>query len=315
MCIHPRIRAVILLFAVLPLTGCFFRTHNPEKRLSTAILKEATLNELVETINSSASRLQTLNTTIDIDTAVGGPKKGKVTEYEEIGGYLLIRKPDMLRMIGKFPVVGNRVFDMVSNGKNFELSIPPQNKFIVGTNQIGRPSDKPVENLRPQHILDALLLRPIDQSEIAVLEQSTETVKDPKTHKDAEQADYVVIVIRKEGNGYFLSRKIVFSRVDLMPHEQLIYDKQGALVTDAHYESFTDFGGGIILPTIVKIERPIEEYEIQLAILKPRLNEPIKDEQFVLPQPPGSQLIDMDRKNGATAENQQSNQERPKPNW
>jgi hypothetical protein len=311
--ITQKMRFLILLLAVLPLTGCFFRTHTPEKRISTAHLKEATLEELVGTINNSAAHLQTLNATIDIDTSVGGPKKGKVTDYEEIGGYLLIRKPATLRMIGLIPVVRSTLFDMVSNGKSFELSIPPQKKFIVGTNQLGKPSEKPLENLRPQTILDALLLKAIDQNEIAVLEQSTETVKDPKIHKDVEQADYVVIVLRKEDDRYFLSRRIVFSRIDLLPHRQFIYGKQGELLTDVSYESFSDSGGGILLPTSITIERPIEEYEIILTVLKSRLNEPLKDEQFVLNQPPGSQLINLDDKNRATSAENQANKDKPKP--
>ena len=312
--IQQKMRAVILLLAVLPLTGCILRTHDTERRISTAHLQEATLEQLVETINRSAAHLQTLNANIDIDTSVGGPKKGKVTDYQEVGGYLLIRKPAMLRMIGLVPVVRTTLFDMVSNGQNFELSIPPQKKFFVGTNQVGKPSEKPLENLRPHTILDALLLKPIDQNEIAVLEQSTETVKDPKIHKNVEQDDYVVIVLRKEESRFFLSRRIVFSRTDLLPHRQFIYGKQGELLTDVSYESFSDSGGGVLLPNSITIERPIEEYEIILTVLKSRLNEPIKDDQFVLNQPPGSQLINLDDKNRTTSAENQASKDKAKPN-
>ena len=65
-------------------------------------------------------------------SSVGGEKKGKVTDYEEIRGYILVRKPDMLRMIGLFPIVRNKAFDMVSEGDEFKLSIPAKNKFYVG---------------------------------------------------------------------------------------------------------------------------------------------------------------------------------------
>src|SRR5207245_1938479 len=103
----------------------------------------------------------------------------------------------------------------------------------------------PLENLRPQHIFDALLLKPIDpQNEIAVLEQSTEEVKDPKTHKSVEQMDYEVIVIRRDADRHwYLSRTIFFNRADLQPHRQLIYNLQGQVATDAHYENFTEYSG------------------------------------------------------------------------
>lgn len=311
--IPQKVRIVILLLAVVPLTGCFFRHREPIRGVSSAHLQQATLEQLVETINSSAAHLETLNASIDIDASVGGPKKGQITDYQSISGYLLIRKPAMLRMIGLLPVVRSTAFDMVSNGKGFELSIPPQKKFYVGTNQVGTPSLNPLENLRPQTILDALLLRPVDQNEIAVLEQSTEVVKDPKTHKDADQADYVVIVLRKEEDRFLLSRRIVFSRTDLMPHRQYIYDKSGKLLTDVSYESFSDYGGGISLPKTITIERPVEEYEIILTVEKSRLNEPLKDDQFVLNQPAGSQLINLDDKNRTTSAESLVGKDKSKP--
>ena len=123
-----------------------------------------------------------------------------------------------------------------------------------------------------------------------------------------------MIVLRKEDDRYFLSRRIVFSRVDLLPHRQFIYGKQGELLTDVSYESFADYGGGVLLPNSITIERPIEEYEIILTVLKSRLNEPLKDEQFVLNQPPGSQLINLDDKNRTTSAENQANKDKPKPN-
>ena len=149
--------------------------------------------------------------------------------------------------------------DMVSNGKNFELASPIKSKFYVGSNQQPvKPSPQALENLRPQHISDALLLKPIEEGkEIAVLENTTEVVKDPKTHKDVQQLAYTVVVVDKDNAGYFLSRKVVFSRTDLLPHEQSIYDRQGRLVTFVRYENFSDYSG-LLLPAIVAIQRPID---------------------------------------------------------
>ena len=195
--IHWRLRALILLLILLPLGGCLLgRTRQLENKTSTAVLREATLQQLVDTINASAAHLQTLNATVEIDSSVGGQKKGQITENPEITGYLLLSKPDLLRLIGLVPVVRNRAFDMVSNGKGFRLSIPSKSKFVIGSDQVITPAREPLYNIRPQHILDALLLKEIDpQNDIVIIEDGIETVKDPKTHKDADQADYVVLVI------------------------------------------------------------------------------------------------------------------------
>lgn len=294
-----KLRVFILFFSILPLTGCLFRSsRNVPRTLTTAPLKEATLPQLLAVINTSADKLHTLKADVNIDASTGGEKKGKVTDYREVSGYVLVRKPGMLRMIGLVPVVRNRLFDMVSNGTSFELSIPPTSKFYVGSNQqTGKPSSQPLENLRPQHIFDALLLRPIDpENEIAVLENSTEMVRDPKTHKQAIAPDYVVVVIRRDEQSWYLSRKIVFSRMDLLPHEQYIYNRKGAVATFADYEDFADHGG-IMFPSRIEIQRPIEEYAITLNVTKLTLNEPLTDQQFVLTQPPGSKLINVDNRN------------------
>jgi hypothetical protein len=54
---------------------------------------------------------------------------------------------------------------------------------------------------------------------------------------------------------------------------------------------------------VVDIQRPVEEYAITLNILKLRLNEPLRDDQFQLAQPAGSRLINLDNPT-TRAENQ-----------
>ncbi len=53
--------------------------------------------------------------------ALGSSEKSKITEYKDVRGYILFRKPTDIRIIGLYPVVRNKAFDMVSNGKDFRL--------------------------------------------------------------------------------------------------------------------------------------------------------------------------------------------------
>jgi outer membrane lipoprotein-sorting protein len=291
-------RALLLMLAVLPLSGCLFRSRKVERQVSTAPLKTATLQELVDQINTEAAKIQTMKATVDIDTSVVD-KTGKITDYKEIRGYVLVRKPAMLRMIGLMPIVRNQAFDMVSDGRIFKLWVPIKNKFVVGSNDVIHPSKQPLENIRPQYIYDALLLRPIDaQNEIAVLENGMERVLDNKKHP-VDQPDYEVVVIRRGEHGWFLSRKIVFGRTDLRVHQQLIYDMLGALATEAHYNEYKDFSS-VQFPSQIQIYRPEEGYTIVLNILKLDLNQPLTDEQFALQQPPGAQVVHLDQPNEAS---------------
>src|SRR6202034_679159 len=227
----------LTLLALLPSTGCLFRTRPVEETYSKTPLKESSQSGLIDSINQQAAKIQSLQATVDIDTSVGGAKKGHVTDYKEIRGYVLARKPAMLHMIGLLPIVRTTAFDMVSDGQDFKLWIPPRNRFVVGRDDVqAHNSDQPMENIRPQDIYDAILIRPIDpEHEIAVLENGEEILHDAKAHR-VLQEDYELIVIRKMGDhGGILARKIVFSRTDLQPHRQYIYDEQGKLVTDARY--------------------------------------------------------------------------------
>ncbi len=296
------IRLLMLSALLLPLGGCLFRSHPVTSRISTAPLKTATRDQLVAQINSQAAKIRTLNATVDIDTSVGGQMKGKITEYQEVRGYILVRKPDMLRMIGLFPLVRNRAFDMVSNGQYFRLSIPAKNKFIIGRNDVVYPSKQPLENLRPQVIFDSLMLREIDpQNEIAVLENSTRQVTDPKTHKQLDEPDYVLIILRRIDNDWYLSRKIIFDRINLQPDRQFIYDRNGYVASDVTYSDFTEYSG-VSFPAYIHIWRPQEEYSIALHFLKLQLNQPLTDEQFVLNQPPGAQVVRLDVPPGKPAD-------------
>src|SRR5580693_6092067 len=169
-CLRTLLR-ILLLIAVVPLGGCLSRSRPVALRLSPAVVQTATSKDLIERINAEASEIQTLKATVGITASVGGSKLGKITEYQEIRGYILARKPSSLRMIGLFPILQTHVFDMVSSGQEFKLWIPPKNQFIAGNNDLAKPSAEPLENLRPQIIYDALLLQAVDlRNELAVLE-------------------------------------------------------------------------------------------------------------------------------------------------
>ena len=279
----------------MPTMGCLFHTRPVEEQYSKAPLKDSSQQGLIDSINQQAEAIRTLKATVDIDSSAGGIKKGHVTDYKEIRGYVLAKKPDALHMIGLMPFVRTTAFDMVSDGRDFKLWIPPKNRFVVGQNQVTSLSiDQPMENIRPQNIYEALLIRRIDpNNEIAVLENGYETLHDGKGHR-VLQDDYELTVIKKAESGWVLERKIVFSRSDLKPHRQFIYTDDGKVATDAKYAEYKDYDG-FSYPSRIEIYRPQEEYDITLNMLKVEINTPLKDEQFVLQQPAGAQVVHLDR--------------------
>ena len=285
----------LLLLALFPTVGCLFHTRPVEEQYSKAPLKDSSQQGLIDSINQQAEAIHTLKATVDIDSSSGGIKKGHVTDYKEIRGYVLARKPDSLHMIGLMPFVRTTAFDMVSDGQEFKLWIPPKNRFVVGPNQVTALSvTQPMENIRPQNIYEALLIRHVDpNNEIAVLENGYETLHDSKGHR-VLQDDYELTVIKKAANGWILERKIIFGRTDLKPRRQFIYSEDGKVATDAKYAEYKDYDG-FSYPSRIEIYRPQEEYDITLNMLKVEINKPLTDQQFVLQQPAGAQVVHLDR--------------------
>jgi outer membrane lipoprotein-sorting protein len=288
-----RLRIAFLFLAIIPLSGCLFRSRKYTPIASNAPLKTATQAELIDYINTQAAKIQSMQATVDIDTTVGGEKKGKITDYQQIRGYVLARKPEMLRMIGLLPIVRTKAFDLVSNGKEFKLWIPPKNRFVEGQNDVETPNPKqPLENLRPQHIYNALLIPAIDQvTEHAVMQSDFEQVAAPRNKKLlVEQPDYEILVIRNGEEGWYVARKIVFSRTDLLPHRQVVYDEHGSQITDVRYGEYKEYSG-INFPSQIEIKRPQEEYDITLSMLKLELNTPLPNDKFMLEKPAGAEVV------------------------
>lgn len=298
---HLRVFFLLLLSAAsFPLSGCLFRTRTLDRQFSDRPLQTATQQQLIEYVNTQAVKIQSMQATVDIDASAGDLQSGRITDYKEIRGYVLARKPYMLRMKGLLPLVRNTAFDMVSDGKDFKVWIPTRNKFVVGSNNADNyQPDKRLENMRPQYIYDALLIPEVGADEIAVLENGYETVLDAKKHR-VEQPNYALAVIRKGPQGWYLSRRIDFSRSDLRPYRQRVYDQQGNVATDAHYKDYNDYSG-TTFPSKIGIERPRENYAITLSMVKLEINKALADDQFALDQPTGADVVNLDQANSRAA--------------
>jgi hypothetical protein len=263
---------------------------------------QASRQQLIEIVNNQCDAIHSLKATVDIDASAGGIKKGEITDYKEIRGYILARKPGELHMVGLMPLVRTTAFEMVSNGTEFKLSIPPKNRFVIGLENVPTPnSDKPMENIRPQNIYDALLIQRVDpETELAVLDDNGyEIFHDSKGHR-VLQPDYELIVIQL-GKNPRLSRKIVFGRTDLKPHRQYIYGSDGKLVSDSAYAEYKDYDG-ISYPSLIAVNLPQEEYEFTFHMLKVEINPPLTQAQFTLAQPPGAEVIHLDRPQSSLVE-------------
>ena len=133
---------------------------------------QASLDDLLARIQVQRAAVQTLNATAQLLPTAGTQYSGVIEEYRDIRTFILAERPAHIRMIGQLPIVRNNAFDMVSDGVTFKVYIPSKNKFIVGPNRMDRPAKKPIERLRPQHVMDALLLPELDAAARPFVEEN-----------------------------------------------------------------------------------------------------------------------------------------------
>ena len=173
-----RVRAALLLICLsaLDFSGCFVRRRIITRKgaSATPVLLTADKQTLIDRLAQQYRAVQSFSATVDMTPALGSSEKSKITEYKDVRGYILFRKPADIRIIGLYPVVRNKAFDMVSNGKDFRLYLPSQNRFVVGSNELVAPSKNKIENLRPQHFLEALMVAPIEAHEKSILVNLTD---------------------------------------------------------------------------------------------------------------------------------------------
>jgi hypothetical protein len=184
--------------------------------------------------------------------------------------------------------LSTRAMDMVSNGTDFTLYIPSKKKVIEGTNVVTNPSPNVLENLRPNVFLDALIVRDVGADEYVELSDSSRLVEPETKHRDAISEPDYDLTISKLRTGHMLARLRVihFSRVDLEPYEQDVYDDAGRVVTTVKYSKYQKFGD-LSFPTDIVIDRPLDHYSLKVTVQSLKPNRQIDDDQFEKDIPAG----------------------------
>lgn len=284
-----RSSALLLVFLLPFLNGCLVHTRRIQQAKMPAVVMTATAEDLVKEVNDRCQTIHSLSATVVFQATVGGPRKGKEKTYTSFNGYILLRKPESLRVIGLVPVLHTRAFDMASNGQTFKLWIPHENKVFEGPNTVTKQSPNTLENFRPNIFSDSLLINCIGRDDLVTLTSDTDTRIDPKTKQLMIQADYDLSIVRRKGDSQELipERVIHFNRVDLRPYEEDIYDSEGAIQTEAIYGPDQTFGP-VRFPGTITIKRPLEEYQIVITFQKLITNLNLTDDQFELKTPRGT---------------------------
>jgi len=290
-------RCIASTLILLLLTGCslvYSKRKLPIPQAPSNV-ETVTPDELVARLNQRWETLDSLVATVEIQASTLKSKEGVAKDYTTIRGHIMMRKPEMLRVLGQVPVLGTRAFDMASDGKNFTLLIPSKSMAVKGPNELRKKSANQLENLRPGFFLDALVVRGLEPDDLYSVVTDSETIEDAARKHLFNVPEYTLSISRRKSESHQLTpvRVVVFHRDDLLPYQQDIFDSEGNLETEVDYADYRDFESNKY-PSRITIKRPLEEYQIVLTVDKVAQNQPLTDDQFQIKIPEGTKIQNLE---------------------
>jgi hypothetical protein len=281
-------------------------------------LQNATTAQLVAEINRVAA-VRSLRGKVDIefqDTSFS--EFGINDKYRTAEGSVIVQRPGQVYLEVNGPF-GVEIARMTSDGQLFRVAVlkgdDKYRRFVKGTNnakyqtlemgdgQAARDKEKlneqravsALSNLRPQHLTDALLVRPIEpRTDAGIIYTQSEFYEEedqPRTNDKQARSNKTGRVVRgyyfldeifrsDDGSGHLL-RRFWFDRVNGIRFARLqTFDEQGDLVTDVTYNNTQPFGeaGRLSLPSRVELSRPHDGYKLALTYQAPA--EAIVDREY-----------------------------------
>jgi outer membrane lipoprotein-sorting protein len=257
------------------LAGCslFPTTRKLPLPKAPGVTQAATADELVAQLNQRWAAVDSLTATVEIRATELKNKEGVEEDFPSCRGFILMRKPGMLRVVGQYFSV--RIFDMASDGKTFTLVVPKRNIAFTGSDGVKGKSPNPMYNLRPDFFFYSRM-------------GDTETIEDAARKHLSLMPEYVLSITRHNAGSRNDTpvRVITFHRDDLLPYQQDLYDGSGNLETEVLYTKYADFGKSRY-PSVVTIKRPQEGIQIVMTVERVIENPKLTDEQFQIKMPDG----------------------------
>lgn len=274
---------------LLALSSCSISKKTVVKPSEIRPAKDASESELLASYNHIVGEISSVNAAVELAPTAGSAYSGVIEEYHQVQGFILAQKPADVRVIGQAPVLAKNIFDMVSDGRTFRIYIPSKNQFIVGPTNLERSAEKPIENLRPQHLLDALFWPSISREAETLFEE----------FEQSPNRFYVISLLRDKEHPR-LDRKFWFDRSDLSLARVDVYDDAGRVVSDIQLSDWQPAATSaapsapqVNYPRHILLRRPHDDYQLDIHITKLTLNEKIAADRFTLAQPANTKLTQL----------------------
>lgn len=334
--VTPRLLLSALIVSILLFTaGCGL--FGAKKKITVpqllTPLAKADRSRLIQEVNR-LSTVKSIHGKVDIqfeDTSFAS--SGIADQYRLVDGTITLQRPGQIYLIIQFTFVD--IAQMASDGEHFRVAVlkgeDKYKRFVKGTNSAdygkfdadgdanAQQTDKQkteketvsaLSNLRPQHLTDAFMIRPIEPSSSLVYAQSEFFNEEPDIRRQAKKDARVM-------RGYYLleefstaaageaklTRRFWFDRVGGIRLARVqSYDEKGQLITDVSYSNEKALGSGptASLPSRVEITRPQDQYKLSITYqdsTSVELNRDYPPRAFVLENKWGLPEVDLDAQN------------------
>jgi outer membrane lipoprotein-sorting protein len=268
------------------------RTVKVEVPSKILLAKSATLEQLVARLDEYGRQITSLTaSSMKVTFTTGKRDSGIIQEYRSAPGYILLARPDMIRMVVQNPLTKTAILDLASKGDDFWVWIPRDNKLYLGHNSakelsVKGESQSVAFTARPAHIFEAIFPFPVElnASDIYVaLEED----------QDSTTRYYVLSLYRIKADRILTPlRKLWIDRAEMAVARQLVYNQEGSVVSNIFYSTFQAVQN-YYLPLRIRIERPLDGYSLDLEFREWQINSQLPDSAFMLAAPAGAQQIQL----------------------
>lgn len=303
-------------------------------------LADANKERLIQEVNR-VSTVKSIHGKVDIqfeDTSFAS--SGIADQYRLVDGTITLQRPGMIYLVIQFTFVD--IAQMTSDGEHFRVAVlkgdEKYKRFVKGTNsavyakldtdanhttaqneqqKTEKHTVSALSNLRPQHLTDAFMVRPIDPNSGLIYVQSEFFQEEADTRRQAKKSDRVMRgyylleeFSQPQGSDAKLSRRFWFDRVSGIRLARMqTYDDKGALITDVSYSNERAVGSGMtaVLPSRIEITRPRDQYKLNITYqdaASVELNRDFPLKAFVLENKWQLPEVDLDAQNKKVTANQ-----------
>jgi outer membrane lipoprotein-sorting protein len=270
------------LAASLFLSGCSFIRKTvvpPDQRLLPA--QTRSFKDLLQDLEARSRAIKTLKAArVLFLPSEGARKKGQLTTTRlAVSGFILVNRPNDIRIRLNLPLLGTTGADMVSDGQQYKVWIPFTNKMYVGradeSIQIGKLD---MQLPPPREIANAMFV------DIKPYVNNLKYKLVPRQTTLGTHSYYIVSVIDIEAHDTDgqVVEEIWVDRTNMEIVRQVDYGEEGLELTDTTFSGY-QISGDAPFPREVTIYRPIEDVNLKITFeSSPDANTSIPADAFQL---------------------------------